>query len=318
MRKNLTKKLFLSILTLAFAVVSLGASTYAWFTLSGDAEVKKFEGQVTGGAGLEIQVLGSDDAINPDAWQTSVIESSLIEAVIGDVTLDALTLKNNSITNGFVDHAGTDKNSGWIQFDLAFRLSNQEDVRKFDLYLDGYTLQTEGTYDDPATTENENTGVDAWRVNRAYEGKTGSYALNETKTYWVSDAARLGIVSKDKGSLADNVDPIYYQAATGSVEYTAGIPGKDNTDKNAAVNYYNAVNPTATIDVADAPTYTAETSEGEKTAGYKVGQLTAAEEVRVTVYVWIEGWDGECINAIFEQVLHTTLSFYLNIDGATA
>ena len=32
MKKNLTKKLMLSVLTLAFAVVSLGASTFAWFT----------------------------------------------------------------------------------------------------------------------------------------------------------------------------------------------------------------------------------------------------------------------------------------------
>ena len=39
MKKNLTKKLMLSVLTLAFAVVSLGASTFAWFTVSEEAKV---------------------------------------------------------------------------------------------------------------------------------------------------------------------------------------------------------------------------------------------------------------------------------------
>ena len=57
MRKNLTKKLFLSVLTLAFAVISLGASTYAWFVLSESASVQSFSGTVSAGeSGLEIAV----------------------------------------------------------------------------------------------------------------------------------------------------------------------------------------------------------------------------------------------------------------------
>lgn len=330
MRKNLTKKLFLSVLTLAFAVISLGASTYAWFTLSSNAKVETFQGTVTGGAGLEIQVLKSDADINADAWQTTVIEKALISNVIGDVTLDARTLKENGTTSMFAALDGTEKDNGFIKFDLAFRLSDQSESRSFNLYLDGYTLKTAGTYDDPATegVNESEAGVAPWRVNREYTGKNPTtlddgaldytYKLNSEKTYYVSDAARLGIVSKDKGSATEAIANKYYQAAEsdGSDEYTPGIPGKDNTDENAAVNYYNAVNPTATINPANAPAYTAAASVGAQKDGHKIGTLTGNEVVRITVYVWVEGWDAECINAIFEQTLHATLNFYLDIPQA--
>lgn len=308
MRKNLTKKLFLSVLTLAFAVISLGASTYAWFTLSGDAEVKTFEGQVTGGAGLEIQVLGSDKDIDDAKWQTSVIESTLIEGVIGSVTLDAVSIgKDGNVKNGFKDQKGAEVEGGWIQFDLAFRLSDQTDTRDFKLYFDGYTLTTK----DAAS-------VQAWRVNREYEGKTGTYALNATKTYWVSDAARLAIASKTDKTTYTAADPLYFEApeASGSGEYTQDIPAAAS---NAAVNYYNAVNPTAQLNYAEyAANYTAANSVGEKATGELIGTLTEDGVVRITVFVWVEGWDAECINAIFTQTLQSTLSFYLDIDNATA
>ena len=40
MKNKLTRKLMLSAFTLLFAVISLGASTYAWFTMSEDADVE--------------------------------------------------------------------------------------------------------------------------------------------------------------------------------------------------------------------------------------------------------------------------------------
>ena len=38
--------------------------------------------------------------------------------------------------------------------------------------------------------------------------------------------------------------------------------------------------------------------------------MTAEDDgVTVSIYVWLEGWDGECMNAIFNQILSTTMSF---------
>ena len=84
MRKNLTKKLFLSVLTLAFAVISLGASTYAWFTMSKEANVDKFTGKVTSTeSGLEIcatdlTVLTAD--VPASKWQTTSL--NLLDVLI--------------------------------------------------------------------------------------------------------------------------------------------------------------------------------------------------------------------------------------------
>jgi hypothetical protein len=76
MRKNLTKKLFLSVLTLAFAVISLGASTYAWFVLSEDANVEAFSGTVQSGtSGLEIAVTTYDaTTVEESAWKATELD----------------------------------------------------------------------------------------------------------------------------------------------------------------------------------------------------------------------------------------------------
>lgn len=299
MRKNLTKKLFLSVLTLAFAVISLGASTYAWFTLSKDAEVQAFDANVTVGSGLLLQAVevGTlEENLDEDAWQTAslVVDASLYD----DVVFQAATPANKlSTVTGFVDASvkGDDNKpvavptSGYVQFDLYFKLTTPDTANTYDLYFDGYKFESSNVVD--------------WTIDKPYQGKdyatnADKYGLGKEIKYQVQDAARLAITS--------TTGEMIYEAAEGSDEYTEGIP-----THNAAINYYNEVNPTAKLSLDDACLYPSYTSVGEKTLGQQVGTLTGSATVKVTVTVWIEGWDAECINAIFSQTLATSLSFYL-------
>jgi hypothetical protein len=298
MKNKLTRKLMLSAFTLLFAVISLGASTYAWFTLSKDAEVQAFDAKVTVGSGLQIQAVAKNAPINENAWQTAslIVNKDLYK----DVIFQAATPSNKQSTaDGFIDASANSAvvpTTGYITFDLHFKLTTPDTANKYNLYFDGYTLTSSNQAD--------------WTIDKTYKGKDGEnakYNLGEEIQYWVSDAARLAITP------ATGTEKIY-QAASGSDEYTASIP----TENNAAVNYYNAVNTGSTLNVANASTYTAETSVAEKDNGQLVGTLTGSGTVKVTVTVWIEGWDGECINAIFSQVLSTTLSFYLGDKQAVA
>ena len=81
MKKNLTKKLMLSVLTLAFAVVSLGASTFAWFTISKDAEVQKLEFEVTANSGIEIGV--ASIGAKPSQYYVASLPESVVWTAMG-------------------------------------------------------------------------------------------------------------------------------------------------------------------------------------------------------------------------------------------
>ena len=49
--KKLTRKLFISILSMAFAVIAIGTTTFAWITISTTAKVEEFSANVEAGAG---------------------------------------------------------------------------------------------------------------------------------------------------------------------------------------------------------------------------------------------------------------------------
>ena len=54
--KNITKKLLVSILAVAFAVIALGTSTYAWFTLGGTVSTGQFSSKMVASEGIEISI----------------------------------------------------------------------------------------------------------------------------------------------------------------------------------------------------------------------------------------------------------------------
>ena len=305
MRKNLTKKLFLSVLTLAFAVISLGASTYAWFTLSRNAEVKEFEATVQIGSGLQIQAVAKDGAEDVDAWQTAslTIADNLLEGIVlaactpgtGEKFTDAIT---GSEVKGIHDELVGNETAGYVCFDLLFKLTDKNDTKNYNLYFNNYTFATDAT----ATSH-------PWTVDKAYADKE----LGDEVFYSVVDAARLRVASKEKQGedfvIVSNGSVIYEAPDTGDGEYTSGY-GNGNND---ALEYFNAVNPT---NQKTAPTeLTGLKNAVDKTTdpnGQKLHTITGGQVYRVTICVWIEGWDGECINAIFKQNLKTTLSFYLS------
>lgn len=55
---KITRKLFISVLTLAFALVTLGATTFAWFTLTTTVSVDPIELHIVAGTGIELSADG--------------------------------------------------------------------------------------------------------------------------------------------------------------------------------------------------------------------------------------------------------------------
>lgn len=291
MRKNLTKKLFLSILTLAFAVVSLGASTYAWFILSEDASVKSFNGKVTAGtSGLEIAVGKVDGSDKADiVWRSTELDLAVDFAEATTVTFDALqnaaTFSGSAFTKYDTSVPG-EENKNYVAFRLYFRLADATGIPADGekVYLTDYDLTTQS--------------ASAWYVNKNYEGVTGPVTVGQPDViYYVSDAARIAFVA----------------GGTSTVYETDALAGEANfashgIGEKGAFSYYNAV---SDDDLTPLGSYYP--TKTKLDAAQQLVTLTAgANEAYVDVYVWIDGWDQECINAIFTQQLNIALKFSLN------
>lgn len=289
MRKNLTKKLFLSILTLAFAVVSLGASTYAWFILSEDASVQSFSGTVTAGtSGLEIQVTAIDADPVATKWRSTELDLTTDFAEATNVTFDALqnaaTFSGDAFTKLDTSVPGVE-NGNYVAFRLYFRLADVSGIpdEGEKVYLTDYDLTTESAA--------------AWYVNKNYEGVTGPVTVGQEEViYYVSDAARIAFVAGGTSTVYET------DTLTGAANFAShGIGQK------GAFSYYNAV---SDVDLTLPSYYTAKTSLDD---AQELVTLTAGANLAyVDVYVWIDGWDQECINAIFTQQLNIALKFSLN------
>ncbi|MDY3196689.1 MAG: hypothetical protein RBQ95_07495, partial [Paracholeplasma sp.] len=129
----------MSIVAVTLVVAALGASTFAWFTLSNRASVGTFEAEVTAGEGIEISL----DGVN---WYTD-IPKSIIMAKIGEVTLVDVTTNNATdfyrakVEGGVVVPAVVLEGNpvkqvgGYVDFELYFRSQTLLDIHWTEVQL---------------------------------------------------------------------------------------------------------------------------------------------------------------------------------------
>lgn len=299
MRKNLTKKLFLSVLTLAFAVISLGASTYAWFVMSSDTKVDTFTATVKPGeSGLVIAVseipVGENTVDTSKlTWRSTALNLATDFAAATNVNFTAVQNAKNFAGDAFKTLKGNAKvNEDYVAFRLYFKLADADEKSTGDVYLTDYDLVNKAT-------------INPWYVNKDYKDSTGTTVVaGNSMSYNVVDAARLALVP-------DGGNALIYEVEDAPAADSPLANRSSGYGQNGAYDYYKNV--LGTADLANYPAdgyYTI--SKLDATAATKLGTITGTGYISVDVYVWIEGWDQECINAIFEQVLNVTLKFSLN------
>ena len=329
MKKNLTKKLMLSVLTLAFAVVSLGASTFAWFTLEGNAKIGEFEADVVGGYGLDVSVTAYGET-EVSKWYTGSIPADDIAAAIvkttgkADWQFDAATPeKVLTESQSFTNVKGEVAKGSYAIFDLHFKLTDANATKKFNLYLNEFSVVGSGeqpwTVDHEYLLDDEKVKVkDENDVEPGQEGYIDTFdykykvGLNDTPTYKVESAARVAFIEGSSG-----YNKIFQQANN------ALIAAGNNTvgfNEYGAWNYYDQKlgESNTTLEFPDSNLNEALESTEDKLNTWTNweqekevvrAELSGSQTVVLTVIVWIEGWDGECINAIFSQNLKVSLSF---------
>lgn len=316
---KLSRKLLLSIVTVALALVTLGATTFAWFTLSTRAEVEEFKVDVTSGAGIEI----SADGMN----YSNFIKANDIYAAINragsSTVLDHVTSPNGISfkTIGFDEdgkvHFDNPATSGWTEFKLWFR-SPEKDV---EVYMLNNTTVT-------------STGID-WVADAVFNLTEDSpTVVGNTYTLYGANAVRISTTENTVTATSDS-GPSFTDGTNAKVfelGYTKDDQklGQEIQTEYGSVAYYNSKNPNNPITPTDndkLPTvYDSEnlpelkdlnTSAINNETHVPVATLKAQSNIsgttlyygQITVRIWLEGWDPDMFNAIMADKIRIHLFF---------
>jgi len=300
---KLMRKLSISILAVVFAVVAMGATTFAWFTITNTARINQFDVYVTAGSGFEIAVTGIDGT--PSAWKSTITETE-VEAAIGNVVLKDLT-STDGVNFYPISKIGADVGVAGIDYTLGSKVT--DGYVEFEVH---FRSKAQGTValnmTETDITSTGKTKVADVAFAEAYTGNE-SFLATDNVTAYAMNAVRMAIIETDtlileKKAATGNVD--------GTLDNTRGF-GKDHT--KGALAYYIAKNQIdiTGIDLSGlAEPITQEfgdTAYTTKIADIATGPSNEWYTGKITVRIWLEGWDAECLNVIFNDHLKVNIQF---------
>lgn len=310
MKNKLTRKLMLSAFTLLFAVISLGASTYAWFTMSEKAEVEAFTADVKAGEGIEIAVTADGDASNVQ-WYTGVLESEIIQPIVNakNVKFGALTTINavefydqndDPVTN-------SDNSASYLEFYLHIKSAESGSIK-----LSNITFNSK----EPKELDEDNNmtygAVSPWTADAGYKlSDDTEVKVNDEVLYEVANAARVALIVNNNTYIYENGE---VEQPEGDVDYIFAGNTFGTTSTNGAYDYYNAkVSEAKQLDPNTSRKYVTNMDNDDENQFDEFDEsIIEGQYITIKVVVWVEGWDAECLNAIFAQQLSIALEFELS------
>lgn len=282
------KKLILSIVSIAIAIVALGTSTFAWFTLSNRTTVGQFNAEVTGGDGLEISL---DNTSWYSSIPSSVMQDHLATLYGSSLSGDKPIIKDVTSFDGKTFKIfNDDAEDGWIEFDLNFRSRVKTEVYWTNAELRGDNFDW--------TPDNE------FLLEGGVEASPSTPILINP-----SNALRVSLDGK-----VDNESTVYaYEKADGDGNVYLGT----EASIYGSVSYYNAKNSANLIDVDNLPdnlfktftNFNSTTIENNKVLTLVENETTSYNEGTITVRVWMEGWDADTYDSILGKPVFIALSF---------
>ena len=288
--KTLKKQLGAAIAMVCVAAVALGSSTYAWFVNNTRVTAGEFSATATTSNALEI----SDDG---NTWLTSIDLTTNMNTWAPVSTTDmALFAKDttwgkSNNNKGNVVTAWEDATANTHYYTKTFYLKANQDCR---VQLDANTKVQE-------TTTAPNGILNAMRI--------GFVSGNEKVVYQIADTKVTAAASR-RDTTEDTTD---VDGITRAIKVTAGDSGNsyavDATafTRTATITTDGSSGTTTATGAIIAPA-TDNSSLGTANNSYVV-DLTANTSTAVTVYIWLEGCDYDCVSSIAEGSISTTLEF---------
>ncbi len=257
-------------------------------------------------------------------------------SVVGDVTFgtDKIWTKTQKVevpNQAYIsENTVYQYNAKYYEFNLYFMGSNP-----YSVYANISSSKVE-TVDRAATS----VGVDLWSTSLAQatylvgEGLEGNitdvkihaYASDAYKIgFWNKNSELINIWEPDKALIATTGDLNNLQEGDYAfIQQSSYIQGGTTGDDNIALNYYNDKNNLTGDNRINCtaygfPTVNQVTVENAgKTHQSALMQLLTLEQVgETTIYkgtlsvkIWIDGWDADCFDSIFDQAVRTSLEFF--------
>lgn len=271
-----TKKILTTTLSLVLMMLVLGTGVFAWFTINTKTSATGLSGTAEAADGGFYIKLADDDN-----W-TDVLDLS---GVAKGIRLKDITTQDGI---NFTDLEGNNAEEGqWIEFDLEFITGSTYT----NIYLEELTIKTtkSTTWVSEVTTDDE------------------SFKKGDEIKGYLGDAIRVSLEG-------DNTVIIEKEEDSTESDNTIGFGGR-------AMKYYNAIYPNKQINETSAPSRTdivantlltdpqkiveAKTDiNGIQKVTFNGGETTQDLDAsftktgKITVRVWLEGWDGEAFNAV--------------------
>lgn len=358
MNKSITRKLILSVASLAATTICLTSTTYAWFAKNANAWTEDFTVKIHTFEGLQISVDGKNfyDSIDRNqmlraiALQRYNIENDqdktyeeLTDAEVQSYSLTALapvSPDNNFDFYGFSTIDYPKKNwddriigglytpinltaekatKSYINFDLYFRAipSSNDPKDVYDLVFVDETYATENevkmSYIDAIASGkilNNKLNIPVSKDTRTGDIVPGFYQSGDEITINPKDAMRIGVRGTE-GDLIYEINEGLGSSAYNNYPTTNPDFDLHDPNQNPMVTYFNNSHPKGDLYVKDYSEYveTIKNFNSLETLG-KFSRNTdgAYNDVKISVYLWLDGYDADYIEGVNTDSVH----FYLN------
>jgi hypothetical protein len=312
-------------MAIVLTVTTLGASTYAWFSLNTTNTVEQINMTVVSGVGIyatldtEGGVVGETIDYSKKDWLNEITSSEINDTIGRNIKLVGTTTTNGKVFTKNLDPVESAvKNQDYIELTIYFKVVSQEldNLGDGGVYLVNYNnsasysnnangtyVVSEGKNFKPSINyleDSENNGTEGIR-----------YASNAVYASFDSDGfANPLFVNFDKNPLRG------YGYPYGAIDYynkksnnTITAPATPSAFTNAV---YATTNSTYTKGFT---TFTAENGVQFATNNNTlVSQLTYSNQDKcyygyTVMRLWVEGWDGDCFDAIYSDKIKAQLNF---------
>lgn len=314
------KRLLISVVALLVALAVATGTTYAWFTVNKEVNIDQMDVNVTAGSqGIYI----SNKKEGP--YKTALTKAELEAAGYkSDASLTAVTSSDGVSMKDMSGASISSDTKQFIEFKLYFRASGEE-APVIDLVRKDGIDSPAGkvTKFEPSITEGL-TITNEWKDIAANEyGNQTTFKQNELLPARAAHAARVSFETKEHNASASTAriwDPYYADNNT-----FCGVANPDNSNKydnvvkNFAIDYYNATFAAVNADISAIPSLTVgKIADTENKADFTKDVLKFAKnaatgfwEGDLVVRIWLEGFDGDCINSILGDGIVADFNFVI-------
>ena len=335
-KRNLTRKLIMSVSTAAMTAVTLGTTTYAWFARNGDAVVEPAKFNLESAEGLRISIDGENYSQDITLTQLKEVIKNNTGKEYDDIKYNGVTLKYDDNGNIEYDENGvpkfskdaleliTDGDGNVTKDDVKYNHilvdADKSDYLAFDIYfmvdylgktpVEDYDLVFAVTRSDTG----EATGIYGNETTLTLHNRLSTmdkdYKSGEVITYNPVDAMRLGIVDHNKSDFR-----VFEQnIGLGSKAVENDSDDRFNPNKNAMYTYYNSNHPFEPFKEASKfkedtiiPNGDVSIYEDNVLASF-VRDENGYNTIHMTFLFWLEGWDADFLEMTEENATNFNIS----------